>query len=214
LLKADFHIHTCYSMDTETSLEAIIDRCLKTGINCISVSDHGNIDGALEMQSLAPFKVIVSEEILTHDGEIIGMFLKENIPSHISVEEALTRIKDQDGLACLPHPYDPLRGFKADNNRLDELAGQIDMVEVFNARCLSNGPSDKARDFALKHGLPGTAGSDAHTTREIGRTYVEMPEFNDAKDFLPALREGIISAHPSSWLVHFHTTISKLKKLF
>jgi len=65
LLKADLHIHTEYSIDCNTPLEQVINRCLKIGINCIAIADHGTIEGALKMQSLAPFPVIVAEEILT-----------------------------------------------------------------------------------------------------------------------------------------------------
>ena len=93
LLKADLHIHTQYSMDCSMSLKKIIDRCLEIGIDCIAVADHGTIEGALEMQSIAPFKVIVAEEILTHHGEIMGMFLREWIPSGLSVPETISRIK-------------------------------------------------------------------------------------------------------------------------
>jgi predicted metal-dependent phosphoesterase TrpH len=62
-LKADFHIHTAYSLDCKTSLEKIISRCLETGINCVAIADHNAVEGALKMQSLAPFPVIVAEEI-------------------------------------------------------------------------------------------------------------------------------------------------------
>ncbi|MFC1958645.1 PHP-associated domain-containing protein [Chloroflexota bacterium] len=211
MLKADFHIHTSYSMDCQMSLEDIIKRCLKTKINCISVSDHGTAEGALKMQSLAPFKVIVAEEILTPHGEIIGMFLKKSVPSGLPIEEAISRIKAQDALVCLPHPFDLFRGLRLDDHRLEELAGQIDIVEVFNARGPLSGPATKARTFAAKYDLPGTVGSDAHTPNEIGYTYIEMPDFNGKEDFLQALREGKITQHRSSLLVHFYSTLAKLK---
>jgi predicted metal-dependent phosphoesterase TrpH len=214
LLKADFHIHTSYSMDCNTSLEDIIDRCLKTNINCIAVSDHGTIEGALKMQSLAPFKVIVSEEILTPHGEIMGIFLKEGIPSGISIEEAVSQIKDQDGLVCLPHPFDPFRGLRLDNNRLEELAEQIDVIEVFNARSPLSGPATRARAFAAKYDLPGIVGSDAHSTGEIGYTYIEMPDFNDKAEFLQALRKGKIYTRKSSYFVHLSSTWAKIKSRF
>jgi len=104
LLKADLHIHTKYSPDCNTSLEQIISRCQQTGINCIAVTDHGTIEGALKMQSIAPFVIIVAEEILTPRGEIMGMFLKEGIPSGLSVEETISRIKAQDALVPLMIP--------------------------------------------------------------------------------------------------------------
>ena len=194
------------------SLEEIIDRCLKTKINCIAISDHGTVEGALKMQSLAPFKVIVAEEILTPHGEIMGIFLKEGIPSGISIEEAIFHIKAQDALVCLPHPFDPFRGLRLDNNRLEELAEQIDIIEVFNARSPLSRPATKAQNFAMKYDLPGIVGSDAHSPGEIGYTYIEMPEFNGKDDFLQALRKGKIYTHKSSYLVHLSSTWARLKK--
>jgi len=214
MLKADFHIHTAYSMDCNTSLEEIISRCLETEINCIAIADHGRIDGALKLQSLAPFPVIIAEEILTPHGEIMGMFLKEGIPTSISIEQAISHIKAQGALVCLPHPFDTLRGLRLDNQRLEKLVEQIDIIEVFNARSPLLRSSTKARAFARKYGILGTAGSDAHSLNEIGNTYIEMPEFNGRDDFFQALRKGKISRHRSSPLVHFSSTWTKLKKSF
>ena len=214
MLRADFHIHTKYSMDCETSLEEIISRCQETGINCIAIADHDSVEGALKMQSLAPFPVIVAEEILTPHGEIMGMFLKERIPSGQSVEQVISHIKAQGALVCLPHPFDPLRGLRLDFNKLEELVEQIDVIELFNARCPLLRSSTKAEAFANKYGIPGTAGSDAHTINEIGSTYVEIPEFNSKDDFLQSLSKGRIHKHRASPLVHFGTTWAKLKKVF
>ena len=214
LLKADFHIHTEYSMDCDMPLENIVSRCLETGINCITIADHGTIEGASKMQSLAPFTVIVAEEILTPNGEIMGMFLKERIPSGISIEQAIAHIKAQGALVCLPHPFDTLRGLRLDINRLEELVEQIDIIEVFNARSTLLRCSTQARTFAEKHDIPETAGSDAHTPNEIGNTYVEMTEFKGRDDFLQALRKGKISRHRSNPLVHFSSAWTSLKKSF
>ncbi|MFC1943670.1 PHP-associated domain-containing protein [Chloroflexota bacterium] len=214
MLKADFHIHTAYSMDCNTSLEEIISRCLETGINCIAIADHDSIEGALKMQSLAPFPVIVAEEILTPHGEIMGMFLKERIPTGLPIEQAISHIKAQGALVCLPHPFDTLRGLRLDSKRIEELVGHIDIIEVFNARSPLLRCSTKARTFARKYGIHETVGSDAHSPNEIGNTYVEMPEFNGRDDFLQALRKGKISRHRSSPLVHFSSTWTKLKKSF
>ena len=105
MLKADLHVHTEYSMDCNTPLEKIINRCRETGINCIAVADHGTIEGALKLKDIAPFTVIIAEEILTPHGEIMGMFLQEGIPSGLSVEQTLACIREQDGLVCIPHPF-------------------------------------------------------------------------------------------------------------
>ena len=214
LLKADFHIHTAYSMDCNMSLEKVISRCLETGVNCIAIADHDSIEGALKMQNLAPFPVIIAEEILTPHGEIMGMFLKESVPSGLPIEQAISRIKAQGALVCLPHPFDTLRGLRLNNKRLESLVEQIDIIEVFNARSPLFRCSTKSRAFAKKYDILETAGSDAHTANEIGNTYVEMPEFNGRDEFLQALREGKISRRRSSPLVHFSSTWTKLKKSF
>lgn len=201
-------------MDCDMSLEQIINRCLETGINCIAIADHDSVEGALEMQSLAPFPVIVAGEIMTNQGEIMGMFLKERVPMDLPIEQAISRVKAQDALVCLPHPFDTFRGLKVDNRRLEELVEQIDIIELFNARGLLLRDSTKARVFADKYGIPGTAGSDAHTASEIGNTYVEMPAFDGRDDFLQALRKGRISSQRSSPLVHFGSTWARLRKWF
>jgi hypothetical protein len=214
LLKADLHIHTSYSMDCNTPIEQVINRCLEVGINCIAIADHGTAEGALKAQSLAPFPVIVAEEILTPHGEIMGMFLKDTIPSGLSVEQTISRIKAQDGLVCIPHPFDTFRHSGLDSELLEGLADQIDIVEVFNARSPFTSGSNKALNFALKHDIPVGAGSDAHTPKEIGNAYVEMPDFNNSDDFLQALAEGKILGHRTNLLIHFASAWARLKKQF
>ncbi len=212
MLKADLHIHTLYSIDCNTGLEQVIERCLKTGINCIAIADHGTAEGALKVQSLAPFPVIVAEEILTPAGEIMGMFLKETIPSRLSLEETISRIRTQGGLVCIPHPFDNLSRSALGIRMLEELAEEIDIMEVFNARSPFPGASTKALTFAHKHDIPKSAGSDAHTAGEIGNAYVEMPEFNGKDDFLQALDKGKIFGRRTNPLVHFTSAWHRLRK--
>ena len=211
LLKADLHIHTEYSLDCETTLEQIINRCRERDINCIAISDHGNIEGALKMKSIAPFEVIVAEEILTPKGEIMGMFLTEGITSGLSVEQAILQIKAQGALVCAPHPFDLVRRCGLGPTVLESVIEQIDIIEVFNARSIFPQSSVKALAFAKKHGITQSAGSDAHTVHEVGNTYIEMPKFKGPNDFLKALAEGKICRHRTSPLFHFASAWAKLK---
>jgi predicted metal-dependent phosphoesterase TrpH len=211
LLKADFHIHTKYSMDCQSPLDKIIERCRELGINCIAIADHGTAEGGLEMQKIAPFKVIVAEEILTTEGEIMGMFLKETIPSGITPREAIRRIREQDGLVNIPHPFEKIRGSAMQDKAIDEIAGDIDLMEVFNSRSPFPANTNKARAFAAKHGIPGSAGSDAHSIHEIGNAFIEMPDFNDKDEFLKALAQGKIHGKRSGIFVHFYSTWASVK---
>jgi len=212
LFKADFHIHSCYSMDCTTSLEDIIGACRKKGLNCIALADHGSIEGALKMQDLAPFKVIIAEEILSTEGEIMGMFLTSKVPSGLSLAESIRLIKEQGGLLCAQHPYDKIRPDSLKSEVMDRIAAEIDLVEVFNARNPLKQSSVLAAKFAREHGFPVCAGSDAHSAREIGNAYIEMPEFKGPEDFLEALKQGKINGHYTGPISRLSGLIARLRK--
>jgi predicted metal-dependent phosphoesterase TrpH len=200
-------------MDCNTPLEEIINCCQERDINCVAISDHGTIEGALKMKKIAPFPVIVAEEIMTPYGEIMGMFLTEVIPSGISVEETISRIRAQSGLVVIPHPFDRFRPSALDGGILADLVAQkqIDAIEVFNSRTPLYRSSNKAGIFARKHGIPATAGSDAHTPYEVGNAYVEMPEFSARDDFLESLAQGKIIGRRTNPLTHFNSIWARLK---
>ena len=212
MIKADLHIHTAYSMDCTMSLEQIIARCLEVGINCLAVADHNTIAGALKLKEIAPFPIIIGEEILTLGGEVIGLFLSQEIPSKLSIEETVAQIKAQDGLVCIPHPYDRLRLSVFRDQVFEDIMPEVDIIEAFNARSLSPGSSTRAWQLAQKYGKLVSAGSDAHTPSEIGNACVEMPEFNDKDEFLASLAKGKISGSKSSPTVYFASTWTRLKK--
>ncbi|MDP2919607.1 MAG: PHP domain-containing protein [Dehalococcoidia bacterium] len=214
MLKADFHIHTRYSMDCHTELDEIIERCQQLGLDCIAISDHDATEGAFKLKEIAPFKVVVAEEILTPSGEVMGLFLKEHIASGLSIERAIDAIRAQGGLVSIPHPFDPLRGLRLNDEGWTRILPQLDILEVFNARCPLERYNLKAKIYAIDHALPGIAGSDAHTIAEIGSTTVELPDFNTPQEFLESLKKARIQGKRSSPFVHFHTTWAKIKKAF
>lgn len=212
MIKADLHVHTGYSIDSTTSFKQIIDHCQRTGINCIAIADHNTITGALRLKEIAPFKVIVAEEVLTSSGEIMGMFLTDEIPSKLTIEETIERIKAQQGLVCIPHPYDSMRLSAFRNDSFEAIMPYVDIIEVFNARSFSPNNSIKSRKLAEKYSKLASAGSDAHIASEIGRAYVEMPDFSSKETFLSALVNGTVVGHKSKPFVHLASTWARLRK--
>ncbi|HEY1281558.1 MAG TPA: PHP-associated domain-containing protein [Acidimicrobiales bacterium] len=203
-VRVDFHSHTMWSGDSTTTPEEIEDAVVESGIDVLCVTDHNSIRGAETLAAQLPCRVVVGEELRTHAGEIIGLFLTEHVPFGISPREAAERIRAQGGLVYVPHPYDPMRRNLAEP-ALEELAdaGLLDAVEVFNAKTSLAHLNDRAAAFAVARGVPGGAGSDAHVPEAVGAAYVEMPDFDGPASFLRSLREGAVVGHhfdaPRRW---------------
>lgn len=211
-LRVDMHLHTRYSFDCLSEPAAVLDAALERGIDRICITDHNEIDGALELRDRHPDRVIVGEEVKTAEGvDIIGLFLTERIGKGTPARETCRRIHAQGGLVYVPHPF--VGGKGGGGRLLPEIEEEIDIVEGFNARVHLRRLNRRARDWARERDLPVGAGSDAHMLRTVGRAFVEMPRFELGPEaFLAALRAGHVHGEYSSWLVHLASTWAKLRK--
>lgn len=212
MLHVDLHCHTQYSWDSAMPVDVLVQRCQHKGISCLAVTDHNTIAGALAVQAIAPFMVIVGEEIKTSQGELIGLFLKEEVPRDLSPEETIERVHAQGGLVSVPHPYDRFRRSRMQASSLERVADQIDITEAFNCRTTLLRDSHRAEAFGRAHSHALGTGSDSHTPIEVGGTYVEMEAFDlrDPKGFLEKLRRGHIVGQRASPLVHLPTRVVKI----
>ena len=199
-------------MDCLTPLEQIVDRCFELGINCIAVADHHTIAGALKLREIAPFKVIVAEEVLTPVGEIMGLFLSEAVPRGLSPQETISQIRSQGGLVAIPHPFGRSLPWNTNPLTSAEILSQVDIIETLNSRTPFSSSIARAWKLAKEQQKVASAGSDAHTLGEIGRAYVEMPEFNGPDDFLSSLAQGKIFGQQSSYLAHFASMWARIRK--
>jgi len=210
-LKVDFHSHTLYSSDSITPITVLIQAARKRGLDKLVVTDHNNIEGALEAHRLAPDLIIVGEEVQTTQGEFLAAFVTVPLPKRLEPEEALKRLKDQGAFISISHPFDPQRsGWPLET--LEWLAPQIDAVEVRNARVIDANYNRLALEFAQSHHLPGNSGSDGHHQSEIGRCYTELPEFTDAASLRLAMQSAVPMGRISSPLVHFYSVWARIKK--
>jgi predicted metal-dependent phosphoesterase TrpH len=166
------------------------------GLSPIFLTDHEGIAGAQSLVDAGEMAVI-GQEILTTEGELIGLFLKEAIPSRLSPEETVDSIKEQGGLVYLEHPFDTSRR-NLREEAIERIAGQIDIVEVFNGRSEPE-INRRAEELRSTLGVAAGAGSDAHTLREIGYVYVEMEAFDGPHDFLAKLRNGHVVTRGKRW---------------
>jgi len=163
-----FHLHTHCSLDSFLSPGKIVRKAREMRVDVLIVTDHGTIQGSLDVRALAngnPPVVVTAAEYQSEKGDIIGLFLKEEIRSRRS-EEIIQQVHAQGGFVVLPHP------FKA--HLLDDsLLSGVDLIEVYNARC-SESDNARAKQLAEQWERPFLAGADAHCSLEIG---VALNEF-------------------------------------
>lgn len=195
-VRVDMHSHTMWSGDSTTTPDELRDAVIASGIDVLCITDHNAIRGALEVVSNVPCRVVVGEELKTHAGEIIGLFLTERVPIGVPPLEAAQLIREQGGLVYIPHPFDPMRRNLAES-AMRELAevGMIDAIEVLNAKTSLQSLNAKAAAFAEEFDLAAGAGSDAHVPLALGAAYIEMPDFDGPTDFLSRLRVARVVGH-------------------
>ena len=197
----DLHMHTDWSHDCSIPIADLLDHAEAIGLGGIAITDHNAFGGALEAVELARGRelvVIPGEEVKTDgQGEVIGLFLEEEIPRGMSFGETIEAIREQGGLVYLPHPFDRLHAIP-DPATLHRHLAEIDVFEVFNARLLRDSFNDEALRFARKYRLLQGAGSDAHVLQGVGTGALRMRRFDGAEEFLISLRTAEVLRRPKS----------------
>jgi predicted metal-dependent phosphoesterase TrpH len=200
---ADLHLHTSWSHDCQIPVEDLLDHAEAEGLGAIAVTDHNVFGGALEAVELARSRdlvVIPGEEVKTAgQGEVIGLFLSEEIPRGLSFTETVEAIRSQGGIVYLPHPFDRLHAIPEAATLHRHLA-QVDVLEVYNARLLFEAYNDEALRFARKYDLTMGAGSDAHVLQGVGTGAMRMRAFEGPEEFLVSLSRAQVLRRPRSLL--------------
>jgi predicted metal-dependent phosphoesterase TrpH/glycosyltransferase involved in cell wall biosynthesis len=197
----DLHMHTSWSHDCAVDPSDLIIYAEGSGLGGVAVTDHNVIGGALETFELARERdliVIPGEEIKTDgQGEVIGLFLRDEIPRGMSFSDTVTAIREQGGVVYLPHPFDRMHSIP-EPATLQRHLEDIDVFEVYNARLLFEAYNDEALRFARKYNLTMGAGSDAHVLQGIGTGAVRMRAFAGPEEFLLSLQSAQVLRRPRS----------------
>ncbi len=166
------------------------------GLKGIAITDHETAEGAKYAKQINPFsdfEIIVGQEVRTEVGDIIGLFIEDNLRQS-TFKNVCTEIRGQGGIVVLPHP------FKKKMHVDPEIVKQVDCVEVFNAR-IRQEENHKAFELCREMGKPLIVGSDAHTLSEVGRATLvtTVPGLNKAH----LLRQNDFTGEYSPRYVHY-----------
>ena len=199
--KADLHLHSNYSYDAFSSPREILLRAKEAGLDLIAITDHHTIEGAKEAQKISSefgLELVIGEEILTQQGEIIGLFLQEEIPTHLPLLEAIVKIRGQGGLVIVPHPL----SFWQDGlgeKILHQISDKIDGIELINSGWTGRKNFTKIKSLNEKFfNLASLGSSDAHFAQLVGRAYTAF-EGKNSEDIYSAIKNKSTSAAGSFW---------------
>ena len=211
-IRIDMHLHTKASFDCLSDPQRVIEAARARGVQRIAITDHNRLTTALEMAEAFPESVIPGEEVKTAEGiDVIGLYLREEIPKGTSAREVCRLVHEQGGIVYLPHAY--ARGKGGSGRYAEELAPLVDVVEVFNARLHPGRLNEPAEDLAARWDKARGAGSDAHTVGEVAGAFVEVGEHpNQPAALLKALEEARIRGVTAPRSVHLASTWAKVRK--
>ena len=205
-MKLDLHVHTRYSPDSDSPVEAIVLRACEIGLDGIAVTDHNTVRGSLEAEKLVRdlnlnLIIIPGMELSTKEGHLLILGIRDELPSGLGIGEAIKIARERGATIIVPHPFQVLR------NGVGVLKGKnIDAIESFNSKFIFGISNFVAKTVAKKRQIGETGGSDSHKVETIGYGYTIVDANHDAsiQDILNAIKdhrsqaEGVMISHYSS----------------
>lgn len=197
MVTVDLHTHSILSYDGGLD-EDDYKRVIALGkLQYIAITDHNEVEFAKRMKEKIGNAIIVGEEIMTQEGEIIGLFLKEKIEPNLSVLATVTEIKKQNGLVYIPHPFETVRSGLA-MHVLTSIFKDIDIIETFNGRGIFTNKNREVEEFLARfsdsHSFATAASSDAHCVFGTGTSYSIVASEVVKENLVVQLREGTVHA--------------------
>lgn len=193
MLSVEIHSHSAASHDGRDPVESLLQRAADVGLDALAVTDHNEIEASRRAVELAPeygLLGIPGIEVSSKDGHVLGIGVEVQIERGHSFVETVDRIRAAGGIAVVPHPFQETRSGVGTKVSLAELT-KADAIEVYNSRLLTGFKNRKARRFAVEHGLPMTAGSDAHVAEMVGRAVTRIDtDDRSVGAIIDAIRDG------------------------
>lgn len=217
MLSVELHAHSSLSSDGRDPVTDLLARARDAGLDALAVTDHDEIEASRRAVDLAPeydLLGIPGLEVTSAAGHVLALGVERHIPEGLSFTDTLEQIHDQEGVAVVPHPFQESRSGVMDHISRVDLA-RADAIEVYNSRLLTGRANRQARRFAREHGIPQTAGSDAHISEMVGRavTLVDV-EARSVEAILDAIKAGRthIDGRRTPWHISFRQAAGGAKR--
>jgi predicted metal-dependent phosphoesterase TrpH len=202
------HAHSYHSFDSLLPPAAYLAYAAWHKLDFLCITDHNTLAGSLAAARLnrnPRLQVIIGAEYATDRGDLIGLFLQEDIVER-RCEQVIAAIHAQGGLVVLPHPY---RSHQLD----DSLWSAVDVVEVFNARS-SAVSNQHALAQAQSRGKPQSVGADIHTLWELARaaTLMRLGGDEDLRTALVDAPRSFVTRPTSRHIPRYSQMVKRLRR--
>jgi predicted metal-dependent phosphoesterase TrpH len=222
-LPVDMHIHTHHS-DAAIRVPPLLIRAQELGMG-VAVTDHNEIQGAIEAATLSPdLPIIPGIELNSLEGPHILLYfyamadLAEFFSTHVRGDLKKSQymalrlpvaeiLESAEGYRCVKVAAHPFGYFGINRGVLKCIEketlppGILDHIDGIEVICgaMSRDINEKAAGYAGEHDLPVTGGSDAHVLPAVGGV-VACVKADTVEGFLDGIlsRESIVIGSTAS----------------
>ncbi|MDY6818814.1 MAG: PHP domain-containing protein [Halobacteriales archaeon] len=217
MLTVELHVHSSLSYDGRDPVDLILQQAAAVGLDAIAITDHDEIEASLVAVERALDYGLIGipgTEVTTKAGHVLALGVESTLPEGRDYMATIQEIRERGGISIVPHPFQNSRSGVAAHISAAELAS-ADAIEVYNSRLLTGRGNRRASQFARKHDMPMTAGSDAHISEMVGQaiTHIDTDE-HSVDAILTAIREGRteIEGKRTPWRISFRQAAGGAKR--
>ncbi len=203
-MRIDIHVHTWpRSQCSDIQPADLIAEAKRIGLDGFCLTEHQvlwDLDELKELGDAQGIRIFRGNEITTAQGDVLVFGLDKDIQGIITVKKLQKEVEAAGAFSIAAHPF---RGFKTvgmgqlelglEQAAKKKVLKHVNAVEIRNGK-VSDQDNNLAERVAEALGLPGTAGSDAHQTDELGTWVTEFEnDITDDAQLLEALHTGSFS---------------------
>lgn len=195
-MRLDTHVHTSPgSRCSVLSIGEYLREAGAKGLQAICVTNHGDMSDYDRLAAVGPAGVLVipGVEISSELGDFLVysadlMFLRGLTPL-MQLPDRMSRPKAT--AVVWAHPFAGIGGGRAPAEFIEQVARQVDGIEVFNGNWPDQEASSRAREAAARYRLAEMGGSDTHRPGQLLRCYTILNgDISGVEDLVNAILGG------------------------
>ena len=195
MFKIDLHIHSSLGGDSMIEPDELVPRAVEVGLDAVCATEHNSYALSQPFEEITKktgFPIFRGMEYNANEGHLLIFGVKAgrgDLPPGLPMQHVLDWVSKSTGIAIPAHPYQIDMLGRSLGKRLFELRDLV-ALETMNGS-LPLKINKKASEAALRLGIHGIGGSDAHGLSVLGKVYTlfNTPIRTD-KELVTALKAG------------------------